>query len=342
MLASGSADRWPFDRYTTKTISAEVFVGTGESRRFVPARIEVSGSLYGWDVRADRSTSSGEAVVPDDDATIYFCAHADRQALIIGICLVLITLPALALFVAIEMLTGKRKFQPPFGTWFAAMLFAVVPLRSVLPGSPPPGSWIDEAVVLWVLIALAVAMTCTSWAGIADANKTTRGRPAWSVSHGVGLTQDVETEVVLGNRLWAFVVGVADESTRSMIGDAISKRMDSSAENYWAHCGAASPMPNVSAGPTGWPTLHVVVERELVRVRADLHRHDFVLTLVRDPGLDQIGGENAALGEVFVILLEVVDHSRELRRGLRNVGGLVRRQLIQVLVDQGPAARSSS
>lgn len=159
MLASGSADRWPFDRYTTKTISAEVFVGTGESRRFVPARIEVSGSLYGWDVRADRSTSSGEAVVPDDDATIYFSRSRGPLALIIGICLVLITLPALALFVAIEMLTGKRKFQPPFGTWFAAMLFAVVPLRSVLPGSPPPGSWIDEAVVLWVLIALAVAMT---------------------------------------------------------------------------------------------------------------------------------------------------------------------------------------
>ncbi len=85
--------------------------------------------------------------------------------MIIGICLVLITLPALALFVAIEMLLGRRKFQPPFGTWFAAMLFSVVPIRSVLPGDPPPGSWVDEAIVLWVLIALAAAMVLyiTAW-----------------------------------------------------------------------------------------------------------------------------------------------------------------------------------
>ncbi|EUA21049.1 putative CONSERVED TRANSMEMBRANE domain protein [Mycobacterium kansasii 662] len=38
------------------------------------------------------------------------------------------------------------------------MLFAVVPLRNILPGSPPAGSWIDQAVVIWVLIALATAM----------------------------------------------------------------------------------------------------------------------------------------------------------------------------------------
>lgn len=38
------------------------------------------------------------------------------------------------------------------------MLFAVVPLRSFLPGAPPPGAWIDRAIVLWVLIALVSAM----------------------------------------------------------------------------------------------------------------------------------------------------------------------------------------
>ena len=40
-----------------------------------------------------------------------------------------------------------------------AMLFAIMPLRNFLPGSPPPGSWIDQALVLWVLIGLVVAMT---------------------------------------------------------------------------------------------------------------------------------------------------------------------------------------
>jgi hypothetical protein len=39
-----------------------------------------------------------------------------------------------------------------------AMLFAIVALRNFLPGNPPLGSWIDQAVVLWVLIGLVVAM----------------------------------------------------------------------------------------------------------------------------------------------------------------------------------------
>ena len=43
--------------------------------------------------------------------------------------------------------------------WYAANLFAIVPLRNILPGSPPPGSWIDQAIVQWVLIALVLAMS---------------------------------------------------------------------------------------------------------------------------------------------------------------------------------------
>ncbi|WP_260860518.1 DUF4436 domain-containing protein [Mycobacterium tilburgii] len=77
----------------------------------------------------------------------------------LALCVVLFTLPTLALSVTIPMVRGKRKFVPPFGTWYAAMLFAIVPLRGILLGSPPPGSWIDQAVVQWVLIGLVVAMS---------------------------------------------------------------------------------------------------------------------------------------------------------------------------------------
>jgi Domain of unknown function (DUF4436) len=52
-----------------------------------------------------------------------------------------------------------RKFLRPFATWYAANLFAIVPLRNILPGAPPPGAWIDRAIVQWVLIALATAMS---------------------------------------------------------------------------------------------------------------------------------------------------------------------------------------
>lgn len=89
-----------------------------------------------------------------------WCANRRKAPLIFdaGICLVLFALPALALTIAILMLTGRRKFLPPFVTWFAAVLFAVIPIRNFLPGSPPPGAWVDQALVLWVLIALVVAM----------------------------------------------------------------------------------------------------------------------------------------------------------------------------------------
>lgn len=72
---------------------------------------------------------------------------------------VLVTIAVLALFVAIQTVRDRRKFQPPMTTWYGAMLFAVVPLRNALPGSPPFGSWIDLTVVIWVLVALAVAMS---------------------------------------------------------------------------------------------------------------------------------------------------------------------------------------
>jgi Zn-dependent protease with chaperone function len=39
------------------------------------------------------------------------------------------------------------------------MLFAIVALRNVLSGSPPFRSWVDQAIVLWVLMALVVAMS---------------------------------------------------------------------------------------------------------------------------------------------------------------------------------------
>ncbi len=121
----------------------------------------MTGQLDGWDATVTRVHD------PDDgsDASVQNAAiitlHRAKGPLIfdLGICLVLISLPVLALWVAIPMALGRTSFIPPFITWYGAMLFAVVPLRNILPGSPPFGSWIDQAIVLWVLIALVTAMT---------------------------------------------------------------------------------------------------------------------------------------------------------------------------------------
>ena len=163
--AHGDPNNWPFDSYSTDTLSAEVLVGQGDNRQYIPARVEVAGALNGWDVSVQRvGEASQESERPDN---VIITLHRSKGSLIfdLGICLVLFALPALAFAVAVQIALGRRKFVPPFVTWFAAMLFAVIPIRNFLPGSPPPGAWIDQALVIWVLIALvgAMALYMVTW-----------------------------------------------------------------------------------------------------------------------------------------------------------------------------------
>lgn len=157
--AQGDPANWPFDSYTTGTIQAQVFAGTGENRTVEDSRVEVIGEVGGWVATVRRVGESTQSSPRPDDAIITL--HRSKSTLIfdLGIVLVLIALPALALWVSIPMALGKKKFLPPFVSWFAAMLFAVVPLRNIFPGKPPEGSWVDQAITLWVLLALIVAMT---------------------------------------------------------------------------------------------------------------------------------------------------------------------------------------
>lgn len=156
--AHGEPGDWPFDTYRTDTIQADVLVGSGDNRQYKPARVEVTGLMEGWDISVTRVGRNSVDPARPDNVIITLQRAKGPLVFDLGICLVLITLPTLALFVAIQMLTGRRKFLPPFSTWYAAMLFAVVPLRNILPGAPPTGSWIDQAVVIWVLIGLATAL----------------------------------------------------------------------------------------------------------------------------------------------------------------------------------------
>jgi hypothetical protein len=158
--AHGDPGDWPFDTFTTDTIAADVLVGSGDARQYIPARVEVMGSLDGWDITATRKRDPDTPASSDQLDDVVLALHRSKGSLIfdIGICLVLIALPALALWVAIPVALGRTSFLPPLTTWYGAMLFAVVPLRNILPGSPPYGSWIDQAIVLWVLIGLVVAL----------------------------------------------------------------------------------------------------------------------------------------------------------------------------------------
>jgi hypothetical protein len=157
--AHGDPGNWPFDSYRTEPQSADVFVGSGADRKRIPALVQVTGEMDGWDASVQRSTDTSETGSHNNNSVVV-TLHRAKGPLIfdLGIIVVLISLPTLALLVAIPMALGRRKFVPPFATWYAANLFAIVPLRNILPGAPPPGSWIDQALVQWVLLALATAM----------------------------------------------------------------------------------------------------------------------------------------------------------------------------------------
>lgn len=160
IVAHGDPANWPFDAYKTEVIAADVFTGSGQNREKTAARVEATGKLDGWDATVTR-VHDPEDANPDVQDDVIVTLHRSKGPLIfdVGVCLVLIALPVLALWVAIPMALGRTTFLPPFITWYGAMLFAIVPLRNILPGSPPYGSWVDQAIVLWVLIGLVVAMT---------------------------------------------------------------------------------------------------------------------------------------------------------------------------------------
>ena len=165
--ARGDPGNWPFDTYKTDAIAADVFTGSGPSREKTFAKVEVIGKLDGWDATLTRVHDPDDPN-PNSQDNVVITLQRSKGPLIfdLGIILVLIALPVLALWVAVPVALGRTSFLPPMTTWYGAMLFAIVPLRSILPGSPPYGSWIDQAVVLWVLIALVVALAlflCGWW-----------------------------------------------------------------------------------------------------------------------------------------------------------------------------------
>ena len=77
----------------------------------------------------------------------------------------MIVMPVLVLSVAITVYRGRRRVEASFMSWMGAMLFATIPLRTFLPGSPPIGSWIDFLIVLWVIVGLigGLAIYVAAW-----------------------------------------------------------------------------------------------------------------------------------------------------------------------------------
>lgn len=149
---SGDVSDWPFDSYVSKPVSINLFRGTPQTPEW--ASVTFVDRLPGWKVEV-QGGATGDAKTP-------YRASVQRSpstvALAMVLLAVLVAIAGFGLFVAVQTVRDRRKFQPPMTTWFAALLFAVIPLRNALPDAPPFGAWVDVTVVLWVIVALVASM----------------------------------------------------------------------------------------------------------------------------------------------------------------------------------------
>nr|WP_240430713.1 DUF4436 family protein [Mycobacterium shigaense] len=144
-------ERWPFDTYYTEPITVELFSGAQAPER---ANVTFVDRLTGWKVDVSRVNRAN----PLSPYVVELQRSASTMLFAIVILVIFVAIAAVGLFVAVKTIRDPRRFQSPLTTWYAAMLFAVVPLRNARPGSPAFGSWIDLTIVLWVLVALVVSM----------------------------------------------------------------------------------------------------------------------------------------------------------------------------------------
>jgi len=145
-------ERWPFDSYYTGPITVSLFNGSGQ----LPERADVTfvDRLTGWKVDVHR-VNNAHALAPYE---VDLQRSTSTMVFAIVILCIFVAIAAVGVFVAVQTARDPRRFQSPMTTWYAAMLFAVLPLRNALPGSPSFGSWIDLTIVMWVLVALVVSM----------------------------------------------------------------------------------------------------------------------------------------------------------------------------------------
>jgi Domain of unknown function (DUF4436) len=148
----GDIQDWPFDRYTSQ-IFAVAGVGTGADFRYVDTAVYLQGSVQGWHLSTgDAEPSAGALLGVDFQRSIAIMLFG------LSLVVVLITLPVTCWIVGLKLYREDRLFEAGFLGWIAAMLFATIPIRNFFPGSPPPGSWVDVLVTLWVVVALTVAL----------------------------------------------------------------------------------------------------------------------------------------------------------------------------------------
>ncbi len=158
----GKAQRYPFDKHSSAlNIMATEF--DEEKRPYpVPLKVSISSELAGYRVAIDKSEIKSR---PE------FCRLdlvASRSTSVLAFDLfVMIVMGALGistLLVTRAVILG-RKAELPLFQWMATLLFALLPLRNSMPGSPPLGTLGDYLAFFWAesLVAVSLLLLVRTW-----------------------------------------------------------------------------------------------------------------------------------------------------------------------------------
>ena len=174
VLIDGSPDGYPFDRYgyglddpihpgeviAEPFVSIEVLDADGKpTGTDVPiGMIGEPAGLQGWAEDWEFSVSRVTTGRPTLFADLTVKRGGGVLAFVLVVLALMIVLATLALTVAAAVVKRQRRIEATMASWFAALLFALVPLRVNLPGAPPIGAWIDVTVFFWVEVALMCSM----------------------------------------------------------------------------------------------------------------------------------------------------------------------------------------
>jgi hypothetical protein len=150
LASDGDITTWPLDSY-----QAEVDVVSMIGEATVPTQLSVYNELNGWSTQLRTWPRPGTA---EQVASIQTRRAPEVMAIAAVLILVLAMLPIFALVLVRRAVRDGRKPEAGLFGWMSGMLFATVPIRNFFPGSPPPGSAVDVFVVVWVVLALVLAL----------------------------------------------------------------------------------------------------------------------------------------------------------------------------------------
>lgn len=169
MLEGGSVDRYPFDRYMVDFV-VNISRRDPESPsgfRGVPVVIKAGLAVAGYALEGRERPATGagrDGIASSSTDSVALELEVERSATAFWFSIFLmIIVGALSLAcaaVAVWVAVLGRRIEPQFFTWMAGTLFAIVGLRSVLPGNPPLGALPDFLVFIWAESIVALSLLC--------------------------------------------------------------------------------------------------------------------------------------------------------------------------------------